>query len=100
MISRRAHAQEFVAAHPQRSLRHTEGRAKFGHVQLWANMCGQRMFEPDHNIGVASPRFEIAAGTVCHQAIDKRVKQFLLDGSRDLWVENQLFSRFSETTDF
>ena len=36
MISGWTHAREFGAAHPQGSLRHADGRAKFGHVQLRA----------------------------------------------------------------
>ena len=51
-------------------------------------MCGQRIFEPDHNIGVVPLRFEIAVGIVGRQAVDKRVKQFLLESSCDLRVFN------------
>jgi hypothetical protein len=46
-------------------------------------MRGQRILEPNHDIGVALPRFQIAVGIVGGQAIDKRVKQFLLKRSRD-----------------
>jgi hypothetical protein len=45
-----------------------------------------------------SARFQIAVRIVGHQAIDKRVKQFLLECSRDFGIPDQLMSRFGETT--
>src|SRR6266481_10146622 len=98
MISGRAHAQEFMATHPQGSLRHAESRAKLGHVQPWANMCGQRIFEPDHDIRMVSPRFEIAVCIVSRQAVDKRMQQFLFKSSCDLRMLNWFISGFSEPT--
>jgi len=49
-------------------------------------MRGQYVLEPDHEIGATSSGFEIAVGIVCCETVDKRVNQFLLDGSGDLWV--------------
>jgi hypothetical protein len=51
-------------------------------------MRGQRIFEPDHDIGVTSPSLEIAVGIVGRQAIDKRVKQLLLECSRNFRIRD------------
>jgi len=59
-----------------------------GHVQLRATMRGQRILEPNHDIGVVPPRFQIAVGIVGCQALDKRVKQFLLECSRDFRIRD------------
>ncbi len=81
-------AQEFAAAHSQRSFRHADRRAKRGHVQLPSNMRGQRFLEPNHDIGVVPPRFRIAVSIIGRQAIDQRVKQLLLECSRDFRIRN------------
>jgi hypothetical protein len=51
-------------------------------------MRGQRILEPNHDLGVVLPGFQIAVGIVGRQAIDKRVKQFLLERSRDFWISD------------
>ena len=51
-------------------------------------MRGQRILEPNHDIGVVLPGFEMAVGIVGRQAIDKRVKQFLLKCSRDFRIRD------------
>ncbi len=51
-------------------------------------MRGQRILEPDHDIGVVPPRFRIAIGIVGRQAIDQRVKQFLLECSCDFRIRD------------
>jgi hypothetical protein len=51
-------------------------------------MRGQCIFEPSHDIGVVPARFQIAVGIVGRQAIDKRVKQFLLECSRDFRIRD------------
>jgi len=43
------------------------------------------------------PRFRIAADIVSDKAIDKRVKQFLLESARDFRICDQLMSGFGET---
>jgi hypothetical protein len=48
----------------------------------------QRIFEPNHDIGMVPPGFRIAVGIVGRQAIDKRVKQFLLECSRDFRIRD------------
>ena len=63
-------------------------------------MRGQRIFEPDHDIGVVPPRLEIAVGIVGRQAVDKRVQQFLLKSPRDLRVINKFMSGFGKSTHF
>jgi len=51
-------------------------------------MRGQRILEPNHDIGVVLPRFQIDVGIVGRQAIDKRVKEFLLERSRDFRIRD------------
>jgi hypothetical protein len=51
-------------------------------------MRSQRILEPNHDIGVMPPRFQVAVRIVSRQTIDERVKQFLLERSRDLGVRN------------
>ncbi len=51
-------------------------------------MCGQRILEPNHDVGVMPPRFQIADGIVSRQAIDQRVKQFLLECARDFRIRD------------
>ena len=89
-IPARTHAKELGTAHPQRTLWHADRGANRGHVQLWAAMRGQRILEPNHDIGVLAPRFQIAFGIAGRQAIDKRMKQLLLEGSSrsGRWVQN------------
>src|ERR1700760_1488534 len=60
-------------------------------------MRGQRILEPDHDIGVVLPRLWMAVGIRGRQAIDKRVKQFLLQRSRDFRIRDQCMSRLGET---
>jgi hypothetical protein len=51
-------------------------------------MFGQYILEPNHDVGVVPPRFQIVVGIVGRQAIDKRVKQFLLECSRDFRIRD------------
>jgi hypothetical protein len=51
-------------------------------------MCSQRILEPNHDVGVMLPRFWIAKGIFSRQAIDERVKQFLLKRSRDFRIRD------------
>jgi hypothetical protein len=51
-------------------------------------MRGQRILEPKHDIGVMQLRFSIAVATVGRQAIDKRVKQFLLECPHDFRIRD------------
>ena len=53
-----------------------------------ATQRGQRIFEPNHDIGVVPPRFQIATGIIGRQAIDERVKQLLLERSRDFRIRD------------
>jgi hypothetical protein len=82
------HAQEFGAAHPQGSFRHADVSAKLGNTEMAADMRGQLILEPDHDIGVTVPGFEFAVDIISRQAIDKRVKQFLLERSRDFRIRD------------
>jgi hypothetical protein len=49
-------------------------------------MRSQHVLEPNHDIGVVPPRLWMAAGILGGQAIDKRVKQFLLECSCDFRI--------------
>jgi len=51
-------------------------------------MRGQRILELNHDIGVMPPRFQVAVGIVSRQTIDERVKQFLLERSRDFRIRD------------
>jgi hypothetical protein len=75
-IAGTTHAQEFGAAHPQRALWHADSRAKRGHARPSADTRDQCILEPDHDVGVMSPGFEIDVGIIGRQAIDEHVKQF------------------------
>jgi hypothetical protein len=69
--------------------RHTNRLAKRGHVRLWpATMRDQRILEPNHDIGVVLPRFQIAVGIFGGQAVDQRVKQFLIERSRNFRIRD------------
>ena len=49
-------------------------------------MSCQSFLETGHDIGVTRPFLPIVAGNVGPEAIHQRVKQFLLQGQRRLWV--------------
>ena len=51
-------------------------------------MRSQCILEPDHDIGVIPPGFELPVGIVGRQAIDQRVEQLLLKSPRDLRVRD------------
>src|ERR1700722_19336783 len=67
---------------------------------MWFAIYGQRFLEPDHDISVMLVPFWIAAGIAGCQAIGERLKQFLLERSRNFRIGDQFKSRFDETADF
>ena len=78
-ISRGTYAEEFGAAHPQRSLRHADLRTKRGHVWFLVNAFSERFFETNHDSGMVVPGFGNVDRLVGGQAIDDCVKQLLLE---------------------
>src|ERR1700730_19453082 len=70
MVSGWTHAQKFIAARSQRSLRHVDCRAKRMQAQARIGMCGQGVLKADHDISMMPPLFLIAAGLADCQAID------------------------------
>jgi hypothetical protein len=76
-----AHAEELYAALSQGSLRHTDCRAKLGHVRLFAKIGLQGVFKSRHDVRLTLPYGRGLASIARRQAFDESVNKLLLHRS-------------------
>ena len=97
-ISRRTFAQEFGAAHSQRSLGDADLCRQSGHGESFIGPLAQHLLKASHYSGVMLPRLGIVVRLVAGQTVNDGVKHFLLQRSRDLGTIDQFLSSFREAT--
>ena len=95
-----AHSQKFRAAKSQGPLRHADRSAELRQIQMRLASCRQGLLKANHDVGMApSPPRDPVSILGC-QAIDERMKQLLLEGSRNLGIGDQFPSGFGEPARF
>jgi hypothetical protein len=99
-IPRGAYAEEFGATHSQRPLRYADLCAKSGHAESLVSAFAEHFFKTNHNGSVMVSCFWIFVRLVGGQAIDDRVKHFLLQRSCHLGALDQFPSSLCKVASF
>ena len=96
VVPDRADTQKFSAAKSQGPLRHADRSAKLRQIQMRLASYRQGFLEANHDVGMTLPPPRDPVSILGSQAIDECMKQFLLEGSRNLGVGYQFLSGFGE----